>query len=131
MVSSAVTTWARHTTGSIPKCGIAACAPFPVTVTVNSSTAAIIGPGVTPILPRSRSCQTWRPNAASGAGAASAPSLIIASAPPPTSSAGWKQNLTVPASASRSDTSRFATPSRIEVWQSCPHACILPGVPER
>ena len=52
----------------------AACAPRPCSVTVNSSTAAIHGPGVTPTLPRSRSCHTCRPNAASGFGPSSTPS---------------------------------------------------------
>ena len=71
---SAVTMCERHSTGSMPKCGMAACAPLPRTVTLNSSTAAINGPGVMPTVPSGRSCQTCRPNAASGRGFASTPS---------------------------------------------------------
>ena len=60
-----------------------------------------------------------------------APSLIMPSAPPPHSSAGWKQRVTAPGSSARSRTSVFATPSRMEVWQSWPQACIFPATCER
>ena len=118
MVWSAVTMCARHTTGSAPRWGIAACAPLPSIVIVNSSTAAMKGPGVIPTLPRSRVCHTCRPNAAAGRGSASAPSRIIASAPPPTSSAGWNTSRTAPGSVADSFASRFAMPSSTAVWQS-------------
>ncbi len=100
-------------------------------VIVNSSTAAMNGPEVTPIVPTGRSCQTCRPNVASGFAYSSAPSRIIETAPPPHSSAGWKQSTTLPGSVAASDTSVFATPSRIDVCASWPHACILPAVCER
>ena len=51
-------------------------------------------------------------------------SSTIALAPPPPSSAGWNTKTTLPLKL-RVSQRYFATPKRIVVWPSCPHACIL------
>jgi hypothetical protein len=54
------------------------------------------------------------------------PSSIIARAPAPPSSAGWKMTTTVPAKL-RVSARYLAAPSSMAVWPSWPQACILPG----
>jgi len=57
------------------------------------------------------------------------PASIIARAPPPPSSAGWKASTILP-SKLRVSARYLAAPSSIEVWPSWPQACILPGMVE-
>ncbi len=98
---------------------------------VKSSTDPMMAPLVAEILPIGRVLMTWRPNAALTAGASSTPSAIIASAPLPFSSAGWKANFTVPRHAARTAARRRATARLMATWASCPQACITPGTVER
>ncbi len=51
IVCSACTIALPTTIGSMPLCGMAACAPRPVTVISKMSKPAIIGPGITPNWP--------------------------------------------------------------------------------
>ncbi len=112
--------------GSTPLCGIAACAPLPVTVISNSFDDAIIGPAVTPNVPTPAPGQLCIPNTASHGKRSKRPSSIITRAPPPPSSAGWKITWTVP--SKRRDSARYcAAASSIAVWPSWPHACIRPS----
>ena len=100
------------TTGSIVACGREPWPPRPSRRTVSPSEAAICVPGRTPIVPAGSGVRCW-PSTMSGFGnRSSTPSAIIACAPAPYSSAGWKTATTVPAHSSRVATSRSSAPSR-------------------
>ena len=58
------------------------------------------------------------------------PSLIIAPAPSPPSSAGWNTIATRPLNDAFCPARIFAMTSATAVWPSCPQACISPFVCE-
>lgn len=96
---------------------------------VKRSAAAISGPLLYPIPPASTPVQklpVWSPIKASTLGFSITPSSIIASAPAAVSSEGWKISLTAPFSALRWSVRILAAPRSIEVWASCPQACMRP-----
>src|SRR5260364_223258 len=117
-------------TGSRPICGIAACAPTPLTRISNSQLAAITGPLATPKVPAGSPGRLCRPKTAFTGNRLNKPSSTIARAPAPSSSAGWKIRWTAPSKSRRRARER-AAPSSIAVWPSCPHACIFPAFCER
>ncbi len=124
---SACTTFEAARTASDVSWGEAACPPRPVTSIENSSTAAIIGPAITPTVPNGSGVQRWRPKTTSGRGSARTPSAIIEVAPPVLSSAGWKAKTIRPRSGG-SPRRRSAAMSSAAMWPSCPQACIFPLV---
>ncbi len=90
MVWNACTSWHATGTGSMPLCGIAACAPLPRIVILNSLLLAKHGPFFTANWPTCMPGQLCAPKIASIGNLSNRPSLIISRAPPPPSSAGWK-----------------------------------------
>mmetsp|Transcript_2002 Transcript_2002/g.5125 ORF Transcript_2002/g.5125 Transcript_2002/m.5125 type:complete len:202 (+) Transcript_2002:224-829(+) len=89
---SADTTWHATTTGSTARCGMAAWPPLPRILISNSSLLAMIGPSRTEIVPGGRYGQLWMPYTSSQINLEDkTPSLIIISAPPWFSSAGWNK----------------------------------------
>ncbi len=126
IVCSACTSAAPATTGSIPVCGIAPCAPRPVIPISKMSNDAITGPGIAPNCPTGIPGQLCIPYTASHGNLSNRPSSTIARPPPSFSSAGWKMKWIVP-SKLRVAARYFAAPSSIVVWPSWPHACILPS----
>ena len=65
MVWNACTIWQATGTGSMPLCGIAACAPLPRIVIRNSLLDANAGPGLSANWPAFMPGQLWAPNTAS------------------------------------------------------------------
>ena len=65
MVWKAWMSCAATTTGSTPRCGMAACAPTPFTVTLNVLPPAITGPGLKAMAPAGRPGQLCMPKTAS------------------------------------------------------------------
>lgn len=74
--------------GSRPRCGCAACAPFPVTIILNRNPAAMIGPVRKPKCPAGKPGQLCMPNTACVGHYSNSPSSIILRAPAPPSSPG-------------------------------------------
>jgi hypothetical protein len=117
--------------GSTPRHGADACAPRPCTTMRSRSELAIAGPATTATSPAASSLSVWSAKITSGFGFANTPSFSISRAPPSSpgggpSSAGWNTKSTVPESCDRRAASSSATPSRIAVCASWPHACITP-----
>ena len=118
--------------GSTPSHGRAPWVCLPVTFSVHSSTAAMVGPARTPMSPTCRLAQTCRPSTASGLKSRNRPSSIISFAPAVSpavggpSSAGWNTNITSPGRSAFIFDSASATPSRIATCMSWPQACITP-----
>ena len=90
MDCSAETICAAITIGSLPLCGMAPCAPLPVTVMVMLATAAMTGPTFQANCPAGRLGQLWMPKTRFMGKRSNSPSFTIASPPPKFSSAGWK-----------------------------------------
>jgi hypothetical protein len=124
IVCSACTSALAATTGSIPSCGIAPCAPRPVTTISKMSKDAIIGPGITPNFPTGMPGQLCMPYTPSTGNRLNRPSSTIARPPPSCSSAGWKRKSTVP--ANRFVSARYrAAPSSIVVAVARTRASVL------
>ena len=124
IVCRRMTVAAAMTTGSIVACGREPWPPRPRSVTVSPSEAAICVPGRTPIVPAGSGVRCW-PSTMSGRGKrSSTPSAIIAWAPAPYSSAGWKTATTVPDQSSVVARSRSSAPRSAVMCMSCPHACM-------
>ena len=117
------------TIGSVPVHGVEPWVWIPSISILNSSTAAIIPRGLTCTWPALIWDHMCNPKIASTFGFSKTPSLTISSAPPSSpagapSSAGWNINFTDPGIWSFISYNTFATPSKIAVCVSCPHACI-------
>ena len=125
-VCSPSTIAAPATSASTQCSGCAAWPPTPLTSISNLSVPAMHGPEMRPIRPAGTSDQTCIAKQASTP--SSAPWAIMESAPSPDSSAGWKASLTTPPHSSRVSCSTSAAVSSIAVWQSCPQACMTPGL---
>lgn len=123
---SAVTICAAAYTGSTDRCGIPACPAFPITRSSKKSAPERNGPGTATTVPYGAIDSTCATSTMSTPSIA--PSAIIRSAPARISSAGWKQNRTVPPSSSLSSVSTVEAPSAAATCTSCPQACITPGV---
>ena len=108
-------------------CGRAACVPRPSIRITKLSSLAMMPPARVENVPARIPGMLCAPKIASTGKRSNSPSAIIAFAPRPCSSAGWKMKRTVPSKSLRSASS-CAAPSTIDMWPSCPHACILPGV---
>ena len=128
---SSVMIFPSANTRSAVRCGRAVCPPGPVTRTVILSHAAVIGPLLVPILPTSsRGSQCSAKILSTDA---MPPAASTSSAPPGTSSAGWKISRTRPCSrpAAARRARNTPAPSRIVVCTSCPHAWQAFGTVER
>ena len=90
----------------------------------------MLGPGRTSTWPAAVSVVRWSPYTSSTCGSSSTPAAIIGSAPPMTSSAGWKMKTDVPATSARRADMISAIVMAIAVCPSWPHACITPFVPD-
>jgi hypothetical protein len=86
----AVTIWAAITTGSLPWCGMAPCAPVPAMVASRFATAAMIGPSRQMKTPSGAPGQLCMPKTRSIGKRSNSPSCTITWPPPRFSSAGWK-----------------------------------------
>src|SRR5690242_11115487 len=117
--------WVAMITGSMPLSGRAPCAPLPVILMSNRPPPAICGPERMANLPTSSLGLLCMPKICSQGNFSNRPSLIIASAPPRPSSAGWKMKCTVP-SKLRVAERYLAAPNSMVVWPSWPHACMRP-----
>ena len=117
MLCSATTISAATSIESTHMCGIAACPPRPLTTMSNWSAQAISGPGRIANSPTGSPGRLCMPNTRWMPKRSIRPSSIIASAPAPPSSAGWKISATVP-SKSRESASARAAPSSIAVCPS-------------
>ena len=89
-VWKACTSWQATGTGSLALCGMAAWPPLPRSVMRNSLLEAITGPAEAATSPAGMPGQLCRPNTASIGKRVNRPSSIMAWAPAPPSSAGWK-----------------------------------------
>ncbi|MNZ90856.1 hypothetical protein D3C78_1098270 [compost metagenome] len=112
--------------GSMVVWGMAAWPPLPLTRISKRSAAAMMGPTRTAILPAGSEGQLCSANTASQGNRVNRPSSIIARAPAPPSSPGWKIRCTEP-SKSGCCASSVAAPSSMVVWPSWPQACMRPG----
>ncbi len=112
--------------GSDDSCGLAPCAPAPVSSMSNESAAAASGPASATTWPTSKRRSTCPPNIA--AAPSSAPDSIITCAPAPVSSAGCNTTITSPSAGSAAR--RCAAPTAHVACTSWPHACITPALRE-
>ena len=110
-----------------PSCGApAAWAERPVICTSNFEVASsLFVPHMMPLLVFAWK-PIWPPNRYSTP--SSTPAASIATAPLVPSSAVWKINLNLPFRSSKFSAISFATPRPIDMWPSCPQACVIPAI---
>jgi hypothetical protein len=126
MVCSARMISAATTSGSTAICGRAAWPPRPRTVIAKLSSLAMMPPLRVAMWPAGMPGMLWTPYSASTGKRSNRPSCIIAFAPRPCSSAGWKMKRTVPSTSRRCVRIR-AAPSSIAMCPSWPQPCMQPG----
>ena len=81
-----------------------------------------------PISPDLQVTPTCAPNIQSTS--STTPAAAMAPAPRVPSSAGWKMRRTRPVNLSLLSISQCANPKPEAVWESCPQACMSPGISE-
>ena len=99
--------------------------PLPVILISKSVSLAKITPCLEEISPNGAPGKLCIPNTSWAGKRSKSPSSIIAFAPSPCSSFGWKTKYTVPEKLLFCD-KYFAAPNNMVVWPSCPHACMIP-----
>jgi len=110
---------------SFPSWGALPWLDFPWILMVKRSLQAIRSPDSKFTFPAGTADQICIPKMASTP--SRAPLFTYSSDFLPISSAIWKISFTVPWISSLWALKIFAAPNNIEVWQSCPQACITPG----
>jgi len=113
---------------SLVWCGAAPWPPREPSLISNSFEPAYTPPTFAPIVPTGSSLLRCMAKQMSGFTQSSTPSLIIAPAPSPPSSAGWNRNATEPFCCAFFAVMSLAMTSPTAVCPSWPQACMSPGV---